>query len=288
MPEVIRFIEDADTEEEAAKYFQNRLIQLLSNGWTRGSVYEPLEWGLHCTAKNDDLYPSQVFHSIFVYTKYRSQGHYKKWVAEHPDAVMFTVSDCNIEGYFNSHGIKYVLAHPPSFPEYKLIESHYGNKTARRSGVHLMNHIDEGLWILKKIGASDLAHRAYALHPLVQDDLALAEFFASENKALVDPSVLMLAMEYRWVANSYLSFHPSRPLAEIKLSPLTEVNQMLIADKIQNRKDFEAFHLATHPNSKRLQQYFSEWLERLGVSESTYQEYSNLVRSATGQPQPSD
>ena len=35
MPEVIRFIEDADTEEEAAKYFQNRLIQLLSNGSPR-------------------------------------------------------------------------------------------------------------------------------------------------------------------------------------------------------------------------------------------------------------
>ena len=31
-PVVIRFIEDTDSEAEAAKYFQNRLIQLLSQG----------------------------------------------------------------------------------------------------------------------------------------------------------------------------------------------------------------------------------------------------------------
>lgn len=31
-PIVTRFIEDSDSEAEAAKYFQNRLIQLLSQG----------------------------------------------------------------------------------------------------------------------------------------------------------------------------------------------------------------------------------------------------------------
>lgn len=93
----------------------------------------------------------------------------------------------------------------------------------------------------------------------------------------------MLATEYRWTANSYLSFHPSRPLDEIKLSPLEEVNQMLIADKIQNRKDFEMYHLGKHPSSERLQQYFSEWLERLGVSESMYQEFVSYIKISTGQ-----
>jgi hypothetical protein len=46
---------------------------------------------------------------------------------------MFTVPDCNIEAYFQAHKVPYVLAHPPSFPEYKLIEKVYGDKVARRT-----------------------------------------------------------------------------------------------------------------------------------------------------------
>jgi hypothetical protein len=146
-----------------------------------------------------------------------------------------------------------------------------------------MNHIDEGLWILKKIGASEFAQRAYALHPLVQDDSALVEFYKSDACATVDKKVLMLAMEYRWTANSYLSFHAPRAPSDIKLSPLEEVNQMLIADKVQNRKDFETFHLGSHPQSDRLASYFSEWLERLGVSETQYQEFVQEIKVSTGQ-----
>jgi len=147
-----------------------------------------------------------------------------------------------------------------------------------------MNHIDEGLWILEKIGATDAAKRAYALHPIVQDDSALLDFTNSGDVEKVDKHVLLLAMEYRWVANSYLSYHPSRPLDQIKLSPLEEVKQMLIADKVQNRKDFETYHLGTHQHSDRLQIYFSEWLDRLGISETQYQALVYEIKLATGQP----
>lgn len=36
-------------------------------------------------------------------------------------------------------------------PEYQAIAAHYGARTARRSGVPLMRHIDEGLWILDQV-----------------------------------------------------------------------------------------------------------------------------------------
>lgn len=65
-----------------------------------------------------------------------------------------------------------------------------------------------------------------------------------KNFENINPRVLLLAVEYRNIANGYLSFMPSRP--EVKLSPIDDVNKMLIADKIQNRKDFENYHLGNN------------------------------------------
>jgi hypothetical protein len=138
-----------------------------------------------------------------------------------------------------------------------------------------MNHIDEGLYILDKIGASDIAKKAYCLHPIVQDDKSL-----KENKHLlngINSDVIISVMEYRSVANGYLSNRDINSLDEIRLSPLKEVNVMLIADKIQNRKDFDLYHWGKHERSYQLDQYFKNWLIRLGVSEIDYEIFKNYL-----------
>ena len=146
-----------------------------------------------------------------------------------------------------------------------------------------MNHIDEGLWILKQFSDSEYAQRAFALHPLIQDDSSLKAFFSSHDVEQIDQKVLMLAMEYRWVANNYLSFHESRNPSDIVLSPLEDVQMMLIADKVQNRKDFEKYHLGKHARSDRLEEYFKEWLERLGVTEERYENLISDIHMMTGE-----
>jgi hypothetical protein len=65
----------------------------------------------------------------------------------------------------------------------------------------------------------------------------------------VSRRVLLLATEYRNIANAHLSYHPPGESTFV-LSPLSEVNIMLIADKIQNRKDFELYHVE-NGSSKR-------------------------------------
>ncbi len=150
--------------------------------------------------------------------------------------------------------------------EYKMISQHYGDKTAKRSGVRLMNHIDEGLIILEAIDASDDAMRAYCMHPIFQSDADLAENFEEyEGSIFLDATVMILTMEYRSVANAYLSTRKIESIDEIRLSPLKDVNDMLIADKIQNYKDFMKYHHGTHPRSEELYEYFHNWFKRLGV-----------------------
>lgn len=155
-----------------------------------------------------------------------------------------------------------------NFQEYKLIKSIYGERKARRSQVPLINHIDEGIEILKSIGATPLAVRAYCLHPIFQDDLEL-----KKNRQLAhdqDPYVLMLAMEYRQIANAYLSFREIDGLDDIKLSPLPEVNEMLVADKVQNFKDFMRYHHKTHPRSDKLYGYFNNWFKKLNIDRQVF------------------
>ena len=168
-------------------------------------------------------------------------------------------------------------------PHYELIGAFYGEKTAKRSGVRYMNHIDEGLVILEVLGASLNAKRAFCLHPIVQDDEDMRGALRSGSlmcESNVELAPLMLAVEYRVVANGYLSSRavPSE-LGGILLSSLPDVNLMLVADKVQNRKDFEMHHEGKHPRSLALITYFKTWLARLDISEQRYHELAKSIVS---------
>lgn len=169
--------------------------------------------------------------------------------------------------------------------EYRMIVAHYGSRTAKRSQVPLINHIEEGLIILQAIGASENAMRAFCLHPLLQADvdlpnfekLVVQDFYAYHPTFEPSPWVVVLAMEYRAVANAYLVTHASKSWSSPKLSCLPEVNDMLIADKVQNRKDFIIYHKGTHENSAQLDLYFKLWLKALGVTDEQYQKLTALL-----------
>ena len=159
--------------------------------------------------------------------------------------------------------------------EYKLITDYYGEAKAKRSGVRYMNHIDEGLVILKWIGASVEAMRAYCVHPIYQGDSDLAY---NHNNYKIDSNIMMLVMEYRSVANEYLSKRHVYHLEDIRLSPLKDVNDMLIADKVQNYKDFEIYHKGKHERSNILDQYFRNWLITLGIEGDQYAEFVRRLK----------
>ena len=153
---------------------------------------------------------------------------------------------------------------------YKDIKKFYGKRTAKRSGVPLINHIDEGLIILKQLHARESTMEAFCIHPLCQADEDIINF----REMRYDNCAIFYAMEYRNIANKYLAHCDTN---NIKLSPLTEVNLMLIADKVQNKKDFMLYHYGKHENSDRLLEYFNQWLYALGVTEERYQELVRLI-----------
>lgn len=157
---------------------------------------------------------------------------------------------------------------------YPLIAAHYGDRRATRSQQPLIKHIHEGVLLLQDLQATERAQNAFCLHPLFQGDRDLEQTYRTWQDHCDawthDPAAILLVMEYRRVANAYLSHRTITAAADIELSPLGEVNQMLVADKIQNRRDFEAFHRGTHPRSEALERYFHLWFERLAIGEDAY------------------
>lgn len=154
------------------------------------------------------------------------------------------------------------------------IEEFYGNRTAKRSGVPLINHINEGTSILKALDADPAAILAYRLHPIYQND---EDLYNNYQSLLNRPQLVVLyTMEYRNIANASLSdivysnnyrdWCPLELRRPIKISPLDEVNKMLIADKVQNWKDFKLYHLGKHERSDELDFYFRSWFRALGIS----------------------
>jgi len=164
--------------------------------------------------------------------------------------------------------------------ELRMVEKFYGECTSMRSKVPLINHIYEGLRVLKHIGASENAMCAYCLHPILQGDRELAHNFEVVLEHIRDPHVIALVMEYRSVANEYLSGRlDEAEIKQIRLSPIKDVNDMLIADKAQNRKDFELYHWGTHPRWQQLDAYFKLWLRALDISERKYRKLVGIMRA---------
>jgi hypothetical protein len=256
-----RFNFDANTIADAREYMIARSRQLLRHGYFLVNINE-FEWGISAYFEKDTI----TYQSIFMLKDYRGKRLYKPNVTN----TILTSNECDLKFFLYRNSIPYVAVELCESEEYRKIQKVYGDAKAKRSDVHLINHIDEGLYILNLIGASEVAKRAYCLHPIVQGDKDLKNYLYDLP---FHPVVCMTAVEYRSVANEYLSLKDIATIKDIRLSPLKDVNDMLIADKMQNRKDFDLYHNGTHDRSSELNKYFDNWFKRLGITSKMYDEF---------------
>lgn len=280
-----RFNHDADTHEEARHYIKNRAKQLHYVGYKLTSLRNIPEGVISIWSGIDRNGASpSIFVSIYLFPKSRGKGNYERIYINYnknfiSPVPVLTVRDCQLEDFLKKKKFPYVLVGAiMDTPEYQAIQKHYGDQKASRSGVFLMNHIDEGIAYLHNYGKSADSLRAiraslaFILHPLVQcnDDLLATLSTSNKLKDCMTTSILR-AMEYRHVANSYLSTTQIEP-KDVKLGPVEEVRLMLLADKIQNYKDFLKYHQHTHERRHELAQYFLNWFGILGITLSQVNE----------------
>lgn len=258
---------DADDEAEARRYLENRAVQLTIDGWKFDPALESLRegpdtWGLWGRVRSHEGEWHQTF---YVLLRFRAQGRTKRLLRERGLPIVTTL-DCGLEAFLTKAALPFrTVCQFVETAEYRAIAAHYGNGAAERSRIPFMNHIDEGLAILRELGASDAARRAFCLHPLIQGDPDLLANWSRYDALKIPASSWLLASEYRRIANLTLSHREISSASDIPLGPLREVHDMLRADKVQNQKDFLAAHATTHPRRDALRRYFELWLERLEI-----------------------
>lgn len=192
--------------------------------------------------------------------------------------------------------IQQLLKLTKNLPEHKAISDFYGTDCAKRSQVPLINHINEGVII---IGALDsklpdgvhfdtvMTARAYCLHPLFQNERELSTVGRAFMMRTWPNMLVLMALSYREYANAWLADKVSKTDDGILLfmngpdaSSIPEIRAMLIADKVQNYKDFLAHHLGTHARSDELNAYFLAWLEHLGITDAKFTELCQVIDKA--------
>ena len=272
-----RLPHDADTPESRADYLYTRARQLLSLGYTVDRLKNDSA-GVDGKAAMFLSKGDEVFASLYLSPGARGKGALHQFAQDvgQADIPIITIRDCNIAGYLEFKQIPHkVETGYFDTEEYALIEDYYGNRVAKRSNVWLMNHIDEGFAILGALKASEEAYSVFALHPLVQNDVDLAS-----NEHLIEAYPHLNwqgAFEYRETANAYLADRDISSIDDIQLSGNEAVNMALIADKVQNYKDFMLYHYGTHKNSDRLFNYFHNWFDKLQINKKNLIDLLNLL-----------
>ena len=168
---------------------------------------------------------------------------------------------------------------------YNVIKKFYKGKETSK-GIPYINHIDEGVGHLENLHVSDVVINAFILHPFVQcvnlkgtyKDCLLTEKELEKHINIfeIEPEIAFELLLYRKYVNSYLcreatdNYNINDAFEDVKgLTKYPNTVKMLIADKLQNFKDFLLYR-QDHPRKEHLNNYFTIWLNILAnISEST-------------------
>lgn len=270
-----RFDLCANTYKDAINYINNRAVQIAHTGVILKSI-EEFDGGIFALFE----YNNKLYCSIYILNDYRGHNlYYKIWKNKCElfgyTLKILTTSRCALSSYLKYKGIPHILINGlTNTAEYKLIETTYNDIINPNNNTFYMNHIDEGLYILYKLDASLEAKLGYILYPLFQTDNKIKLMYNHTDLNNLSNQAIINAIEYRSVANEYLSHKIITDIDDIRLSPLKDVNMMLIADKIQGRKDIEKYQ-KTDLKYKQLLTYFKNWLNILNITENKYLKLKN-------------
>lgn len=267
----MRLNRNTETFEEVVKFLHEKTIQLYLDGFLITNIEKVSNLGVVATYFRDN----KEYHIFYLYPSKRGKGIYERVVKEYNWTILVGVGSDLLQ-YVIKKRLKFrVVLNFTETREYKIIEDYYKDKY-HSNGVSFMKHIDEGLAIMKWMGTSESAKKSFCLHPIYQSEKSIKDFGIkdlSDNKLKLDSNIITNVLEFRRIDNLYTNDMRISSPGDIKISTLDEVNQMLIADKIQNRKEFENYY----DGNEDFSMYLINWFRKLDINENMYRDYKSRL-----------
>lgn len=211
----------------------------------------------------EDRFGKNKYCVIYVYAQHRNKGVFTKLIDENNDCYL-TLPECNMVEFFKNKGAEYICLKDGLENHLQVIETYYGTTKAKRSGIPYINHIYEGLGILGVLNASEEAKTGFIWHPLYQD----AKIYSENN----------CASKYSYVADTFLrkNYKINNTKFLEKHLQNKDIRDMLIADKVQNYKDFTN-NKDKYAERKDIEKYFLWWFDQLSISHQDLNKYINYI-----------
>ncbi len=253
-----RRAEDLDDPRMTRAYYETRARQFMQEGMIWDGVISDT---LGCPTAFFTRGPER-FCSVYIPTHLRGQGMFRR-VLGVIGLPVITVVDCHIEPALQAIGHPYLVVGTPILesPQYKIVQDFFGDQRDERSGVLLMNHIDEGIAVMRALGAPDTAIRAFCLTPLQftsRNDIIINfhKIFKELNGVIDGIDSSNLALDYRALVDT----NP------VKVSTDNDVNLMLAGAVIQRKKDLLVHNWDHQANPEATRERFDQWIAALGIA----------------------
>lgn len=259
---------NGNTDEEIREYFDIRSKELLLLCYELETLHfsETSVIAIYVDMNTDKKYVS-----IYIRESFRGKGLYKEiwkmWFETYNTYEVLTLDECGITDFLDHVKIPYKCLKLPTY--YTMVRDYYGDNKTERSDVYYMNHIREGIVVLHELFKYwskhihmnwDEVFACYCLHPIYQNYANGDE--SCEEYIYIKSEYDEVGFEYARVANAYLSTRVIDDLDDIDFKTSKAVKFALVADKIQNYKDFIKYHHLTHKGRRRLFNYFHNWFDK--------------------------
>lgn len=142
--------------------------------------------------------------------------------------------------------------------EYNYMKDLFSTSVSKRTKDLSTNPMEEGLAILNILESNHITKKAYCIHQLFHNDESLERSWDGNRFPNCDIKSMLLAMEFRTLYKS----KPNRN-GIIKLSPIKEVNEMMLAYKMQQYKNFEINGRGQTDNDELVESSFKNWIKQL-------------------------
>ncbi len=255
---------DAETHSEALKYLKLRSVQLLKfNYFIQRVQYTNFGWIAYYDNANTPQDLCTKYVAIYVLKQYRGKGILSNFMKSNPDYKFINLVEMGLLGKMISAAdtIPHINVGFEDYHEYRLenLKKHYEDSMYDNWNYYI-SYTYKVMAVNKWLNFSKICTDSLIILPLLWSD---KDFVNNWKTITISSNLAFFISEYKNVSKNYNLDRKIQSTSDIVISPITDVNNLLLSTAIVNYNNYENHYKLTHPRASLFGEYYKNWLVRL-------------------------